>query len=216
MTMKRRLAAGGLAATLALTGIAATTAGVAWAVPTETTDSQSDTSRVNRILDALAGLVDDGTITSEQASAVSEHLASSDGMRGGPRGDGPRGGQRGDGLRGGGDETRMDGMRQGLELAAETLGLTVDELRTALREGDTLAQVAEEQGVAVEDLVDALVAAAEERLAEAVADGRITEERADEMAATISERIAERVEQTVEQRGPGGPHGRMGQPDDSA
>ncbi|MGA8047820.1 MAG: hypothetical protein WCA30_16300 [Dermatophilaceae bacterium] len=205
--MKRRLTAGGIAAALAVTGVAATTAGAAWAVATDTTttdttDGTDDTSTerpslVERITEALAGLVDDGTITEDQASAVAEELASSEGLRGGPMGHGPHGG--------------MGGMeRPGLEAAAETLNLTEDELRSALREGDSLAEIAGEQGVAVEDLVDALVAAAEERLAEAVEDGRITQERADEIAATLPERVGEAVERTWEPRGPGRHHGDRG------
>ena len=109
----------------------------------------------------------------------------------------------------------MGGMeRPGLEAAAETLNLTEDELRSALRDGSSLADIAEEQGVAVEDLVDALVAAAEERLAEAVDNGRITQERADEIAATLPERVAEAVERTWEPRGPGHRGHRGGMPED--
>ena len=148
----------------------ATTAGAAWAVAddtttSDTTDGTDDASAerpsiVERITEALAGLVDDGTITEDQASAVAEELASSEELRGGPMGHGPHGG--------------MGGMeRPGLEAAAETLNLTEDELRSALRDGSSLAEIADEQGVAVEDLVDALVTAAEERLATAVDNGRI-------------------------------------------
>jgi hypothetical protein len=199
-TMKRRLTAGGIAAALAVTGVAATTAGAAWAVTTdpsttETTDGTGDASTerpslVERITEALAGLVDDGTLTEDQASAVAEELATSAELRGGPMGHGRHGG--------------MGGMeRPGLATAAETLNLTEDELRSALRDGSSLAELADEQGVAVENLVDALVAAAEERLAEAVANGRITQERADEIAATLPERVAEAVERSWEPRGPG-------------
>ncbi|KAB7744130.1 hypothetical protein GA707_11825 [Nostocoides sp. F2B08] len=206
MSMRRRLAAGGTAAALALTGIAVTTAGAAWAVATDTStsdttdttdenDGTGDTSTerpsiVERIAEALAGLVDDGTITEDQAAAVAEELASSEELRGGPMGHGPHG--------------WIGGMeRPGLEAAAETLNLTEDELRSALRDGSSLAEIAEEQGVAVDDLVDALVAAAEDRLAQAVEDGRITQERADEIAATLPERVAEALERTWEPRGPG-------------
>ena len=210
-TTKRRLTAGGIAAALAVTGVAATTAGAAWAVTADTSTSETtadttDTtggatterpSLVERITEALAGLVDDGTLTEDQASAVAEELASSEAFPGGPMGHGPHGG--------------MGGMeRPGLEAAAETLNLTEDELRSALRDGSSLADLAEEQRVAVEDLVDALVAAAEERLAEAVDNGRITQERADEIAATLPERVAEAVERTWEPRGPGRHHGDRG------
>lgn len=98
---------------------------------------------------------------------------------------------------------------QGLDVAAETLDLTEDELRTALREGTTLAEIATEQGVDRQALVDALVADAEAKIAEKVADGAITQDRADEMTG----RLAEMVGSMVDGEGPmgrggfGGGHG---------
>ena len=200
----RRLAAGGAAAALAITGVAATTAGAAWAVADDTTtsdttdgtgdDSTERPSIVERITEALAGLVDDGTITEDQASAVAEELASSDAFPGGPMGHGPHGG--------------MGGMeRPGLEAAAETLNLTEDELRSALRDGSSLADIADEQGVAVEDLIDALVTAAEERLAEAVQHGRPPPPRPHPIAAPLSPRRAAPVPRTWHPPGPGRHHG---------
>jgi lambda repressor-like predicted transcriptional regulator len=55
-----------------------------------------------------------------------------------------------------------------------------DELLTALRDGGSLAAVAEEQGVELDTLVQALVEAAQERLDAAVADGRLIQEQADQ------------------------------------
>lgn len=217
MTMKRKVAAGGLAATLAVTGIAATTVGVAWAgnstnatATTDPSDAPARTSMIERITEALAGLVEDGTITEDQASAVAEELAASMPMRGGPPGAGQRGGGPGGGSlhRGGPHGMLMEGARLALETAAETLGMDGGALRAALRDGSSLADLAEQQGVAVDDVVAALVDEAEEHLAQAVADGRITQERADEIAATLSERLTERLDQTWEPRG----HGPRGGP----
>lgn len=91
----------------------------------------------------------------------------------------------------------------GLDAAAEVLGLSEEDLRTALQDGSTLAQVAETQGVAVDDVVAALVADAETRIDEAVADGRIDAERAAELKAELTERITQRVNE-------GRPEGRRG------
>ncbi|MGY1715058.1 hypothetical protein ACI78R_11420 [Geodermatophilus sp. SYSU D01106] len=145
------------------------------------------TSAEERIRDALTGLVDDGSITAEQADEVATTLSDAGvGGRGGPGG---------------------PGLGAGLSVAAETLGLSEDELRTALEADDaSLATVAGDQGVAVEDLTAALVQAAQERLDEAVADGRLTQEEADERAADLESRIAELVEST-DRGGPGGPGG---------
>jgi hypothetical protein len=82
--------------------------------------------------------------------------------------------------------------------AAETIGVEARDLVAELRSGQSLAQVAEAHGVATQDLVDALVAAGNERIDQAVADGHLSEERASE----IREELPERVERIV-QRVPG-------------
>ena len=76
-----------------------------------------------------------------------------------------------------------------LEAAAEYLGLTKAELREALDEDTSLADVATDRGKSVPGLVDALAAAARERLDAAVAAGRITAAERDERLAGLRERI---------------------------
>ncbi|MCI0556259.1 MAG: hypothetical protein L0287_35395 [Anaerolineae bacterium] len=70
-----------------------------------------------------------------------------------------------------------------LEAAAEVLGMTVDELTTALQSGRTLAELATEAGVELQDVRDAIQevreAALRERIAQAVADGTMSQEKAD-------------------------------------
>ncbi|MGE3621880.1 MAG: hypothetical protein AB7L84_15605 [Acidimicrobiia bacterium] len=94
-----------------------------------------------------------------------------------------------------------------LDAAAEALGISEDDLRTALRDGQSLAEVAEANGVDRQAVVDALVAQAEARLDDAVADGDLT----DEQAASRKEDLAERIGSIVDGEGPfggGGPgHG---------
>ena len=79
---------------------------------------------------------------------------------------------------GGGQWTMFD-------TAAETLGLTPEELFAELREGKGLAEIAEEQGLEVEDVYDAVSAARAEAIPEfieqAVEDGSLTQEQADWM-----------------------------------
>lgn len=77
-----------------------------------------------------------------------------------------------------------------LEMAAETLGLTTDELKTELQAGKSLATIAEDQGVDKQELIDALVAAGEARL--------------DEAMASLPDRVAEMVERTMPAGGPEG------------
>jgi hypothetical protein len=80
-----------------------------------------------------------------------------------------------------------------LEAAASFLGMTEAELRTALEDGQTLAEVAEAEGKTVAGLVDAMVAAATEELEQAVEDGRLTEAQKNSIVATLEERITDKV-----------------------
>jgi polyhydroxyalkanoate synthesis regulator phasin len=161
--------------------IIATTAGVlslgglAVAVPA-LADTDGSGSAVDRITEALSGLVSDGSITQDQADEVATTLDEVGIGHGGPG--------FGHGGPGGPD----------LDAAATALGMTEDELRTALEpDGTTLADVAEQQDVPVDTLVDALVAAAQERMAGAVEDGHLTQDEADDRLADLEERITERV-----------------------
>lgn len=162
--------------------------GAAVAVPaladTDSADpAAAGSSRADRITEALAGLVADGSLTQEQVDEVAATLDAADLGRGHGGWDGGWDGGPGHG--------------RGLDAAATALGMTAEDLRTALQaDGATLASVAEEQGVAVDTLVDALVAAAQERVTEAVADGDLTQEQADERLADLEAWITERVDST--------------------
>jgi outer membrane murein-binding lipoprotein Lpp/AraC-like DNA-binding protein len=79
------------------------------------------------------------------------------------------------------------------EAAADYLGMTRAELREALQDGKTLAQVARDQGKSVDGLVDALVAEAEKKLDRAVQDGHLTEAEKREMLSGLRERITDLV-----------------------
>ena len=72
--------------------------------------------------------------------------------------------------------------------ATDLLGLDGAELMDLLRDGATLADIAADQGVGLDDLADAITSPVEERLAEAVANGDLTQEEADEKLAEIAER----------------------------
>lgn len=74
--------------------------------------------------------------------------------------------------------------------AADAIGVTPRQLVQELREGNTsLAQVAQDHGVSVDDLKDAMLTDAREKLDEAVARGDLTQERADDIYANFEERI---------------------------
>jgi hypothetical protein len=70
-----------------------------------------------------------------------------------------------------------------LEAAAKVLGMTTDELSTALQSGKTLEQLAQDANVDVQDVKDAIQAAhateMRSRIQQALDDGTITQENAD-------------------------------------
>jgi hypothetical protein len=69
--------------------------------------------------------------------------------------------------------------RRGLAAAADAIGISADELRAALQDGDSIAQVAHDHGVLAETVVAALVAECGLRLRIDVAAGRISQADAD-------------------------------------
>lgn len=78
--------------------------------------------------------------------------------------------------------------------AARYLGLSRVQLRTELRKGQSLAQIATARGKSVDGLVAAMLAPVKERLARAVANERLTQQRSD----ALLERITDRVERLVQ------------------
>ena len=151
-----------------------------------TTDETSDDGDIRpepgvRLREQLQELVDNGTLTSEQADAVTTFLVENRPDHGFPGGF-PGGHGRGHGV---------FGIERG-EIA-ELLGLEPDELGDLLRDGQSLAEVATAQGVDVQTVIDALVNDVKEHLDEAVANERLTQEEADAKLAEITERITEMV-----------------------
>lgn len=80
-----------------------------------------------------------------------------------------------------------------LEAAAGYLGMTQAQLREALSDGKTLAQVARDRDKTAAGLVDALVEEAEQKLEEDVEAGRLTEAEKREMLSGLEGRITEMV-----------------------
>jgi urease gamma subunit len=88
--------------------------------------------------------------------------------------------------------------RGGLADVAEAIGISTDDLRAALRDGQTLAEVAEANEADPQQLVDLLVANGTERLDAAVAAGRIDQATADERKASLPDRSADLVNGELE------------------
>ncbi len=173
-----RLAAAAVAASL----LAGGTAGVLLATPVGAMAAEAASGAahpLNWVSEALEKLVDEGTISQEQSRAVAGALAAA---RPAP------------GLRGGAG-------RMPLAAAARALGIDRTELRDELAGGKTIAQVADERGVSVQTVIDAMVADFKGHLAEHVAGGRLTQEQADARAASAVERFTALVDRNVHFRG---------------
>ena len=106
----------------------------------------SPEGRATKLADVLQSLVADGTLTSVQVDAVVETLTTRPDHGDGEGGHGGRGGRGGRHL---GDA---------LDTAASVIGVTADELKTALQSGESIAEVATANGVAPQTVIDALVA----------------------------------------------------------
>lgn len=143
--------------------------GIALAQTDEQTGQTGEPAIAERIAARLQGLVDDGTITAEQAEAVTATLAEAAPTRHRHR-SGP-----------------------GFGAVAGFLGMEAADFREAIDEHDTLADLATANGSSGDELVAFLVGQVEERLAAAVEDGRIEQEDADVELGEIEERIAEMV-----------------------
>jgi hypothetical protein len=108
----------------------------------------------------VAGVVGATSVYAQEPANVFQH------------GRGPGGGGRGFGL---GDAE--------LEAAAKVLGMTADEVSSALQEGQTLQDLADEAGVDIADVHAAIqavhVAEMRDSIAQAVEDGTMTQEKAD-------------------------------------
>jgi hypothetical protein len=152
---------------------------------TDTTVGLVDSA--DAIRDALDDLVAEGVITGAQADAVAEALADAFPFRmrlfesdhfgpGAP------------------------GIHEELE---DLLGIDLDELRSELAEGKSLADIASELGIDPQQVIDDLMAAVEERLDQAVDNGRLSQERVDELLAELEERITDMVNGDGFGRGPG-------------
>jgi len=118
-------------------------------------------------------------------------------------GNGPQSGGRGRGMRGGMGYSLGGAADSLVAIAAKTLGMEQTALVTALNGGKTIADVAKDKGVALDKIVDAVVADRAERLKSAVAAGRMTQAQADAMLAQMKTNITAQLSVKFTPRGNG-------------
>lgn len=140
--------------------------------------------------------VADGSITQEQADRLTAQAAQGNyapffGGRGGPRGGSPE----------------LRGVHEAaMSAAAQTLGLTVEELHTALHDGQTVAELAAANNTTEQAVTDAALAAAKTELDALVAAGTLTQAQAD----SVYQRLQTDGLRFLERGGRGGPRGPRG------
>jgi hypothetical protein len=71
---------------------------------------------------------------------------------------------------------------------AEALGLTVEQVEARLEAGETLWQIAEAQGLTIDEFQTKMIAASQNAINQALADGKITQEQADRMLQKVEKK----------------------------
>ena len=93
------------------------------------------------------------------------------------------------------------GSGKNAEEVAAILNLTKEELRTQVRSGKTLAQIATTQKVDIKLVINAIVASIKTRIAEEVSSGEITQAVADKKLANVTTKVTEMVNNLPPARG---------------
>ena len=91
-----------------------------------------------------------------------------------------------------------------LSVVAESLDMSVEDLISELRAGNTMAEVIADNDGNVETIADEVVAQQAERLQQAVDNGRITQEQADSRLETMRDNLIERWNQSWTEQNDGG------------
>lgn len=127
----------------------------------------------------LATAVENGILTQAQADAL---LASAEEHLGALINGVSDGGENGHGL--------LDGENLlSLEVVAELTGTDVSEVEAALENGLTVAEFAQQYGVAKEDLVAALMTDIEARVNDAITSGELTQREAQQLLTDLGTRV---------------------------
>jgi polyhydroxyalkanoate synthesis regulator phasin len=145
----------------------------------------SQCSNRTTVTDVLDKLVQDGTINSDQESAIVDALKAARESNDSNR---PGAGRRG---------IRERAVRGALQVAADKIGVSVDDLKAAVQGGQSIADVATAHNVAPADVQQAIIDAATARIDQAVTNGRLTDER----ATALKNRLPQMVERVVNHKG---------------
>lgn len=141
------------------------------------------------LVERVDAKVAEGRLTPEQAARLKERIANAQGLGLG------LGARKAFHQHAKAFKARLAAKTKQLGPVAELLKTTPAELRAELRAGKSLAEIAAAKGVSKTELVTAITAPVKERLAKAVASGRLTQARADELAQRLTERVTKLIDQ---------------------
>jgi hypothetical protein len=182
---------GGVAASL--TVASAQTGTTTPSTPSTATKPEDRPDRGTAEKSALDPLVTDGTITQDQEDKVVAALETV-----GPKGMGEKGEKGGFG--------EMGGFGAARDAVAQALGITTDQLKTDLKGGQSIADIATVQHVDVAQVIQVMVDRANTRVDAAVQAGKMTQAEADQIKAGETQMITD----LVNGKTPFGGHGRHG------
>ncbi len=135
----------------------------------------------------LEQLTQEGVINSEQAKVITERTEPIFGRMG----DVGRACQRRT------KELAIARSKPVLVRVSQALGMEPNELLPQLKEGKTIAQIAEEHGVSVSTVVDELLMPVKKGLDKAVADGKLNQEQAEQKLSKAEAKITEMVQKAT-------------------
>jgi polyhydroxyalkanoate synthesis regulator phasin len=99
-----------------------------------------------------------------------------------------------------------------LQSAAQVLAMSADDLRAELRQGKSLAQVAQEKGMSVDDFKSRLLSQVDQQLSQLVQQGRLTQQQADQLKQRLHNNIDEIVNAQCPRPSSSGSQSGSGQP----
>ncbi len=146
------------------------------------TSQERQTERLERATARIAERVASGDMTQAEADALLERIADGTAERHSHRG------------------AAKQGRADRLQALSDVLGIDAEAITEARKAGMSLADVAEANGVTVDELIDALVAEATERIETKAAEAGLDQAEVDERLDGLVERITERVTADPEDR----------------
>lgn len=84
---------------------------------------------------------------------------------------------------------RREALKVAAQAAADAIGVTKDELKTAVKGGQSVAELAQSKGVSIDDVKSAISKALTDRIDKAVADGKVTADQAAKVKGNLDARI---------------------------